>query len=301
VSTPLSHKLLIRPDLADAIKTPGDLKGKIIASNGPGSVTTYEVAKILGKDGVGIKDVDIKILSFVNMGIALTNKAVDAALVIQPWATQYVEKGIAKVFADPDDYADPKPLTIAVNMVNTDWAGKNKDLMRRYYLVQQAREAEVVGILVGTLSASQRTPMLRALKALCRRAARKHYVFIMGKLNAAKLANFAEVGVYVLLGSAEHSLLDAKDFYRPVVTPYELHVALAEGAEKLGSAARGIQDAVAPLQGVATNLQSVSADAIGVKVGEAVRMAVIQELKPTLAGINQQLVAVKALVEQVQQ
>ncbi|MFM2248310.1 MAG: hypothetical protein RL071_4385 [Pseudomonadota bacterium] len=77
--------------------------------------------------------------------------------------------------------------------------------------------------------------------------------------------------------------------------------ALAEGAEKLGSAARGIQDAVAPLQGVATNLQSVSADAIGVKVGEAVRMAVIQELKPTLAGINQQLVAVKALVEQVQQ
>ena len=133
VSTPLSHKLLIRPDLADSIKTPGDLKGKIIASNGPGSVTTYEVAKILGKDGVGIKDVDIKILSFVNMGIALTNKAVDAALVIQPWASQYVEKGIGKVFADPDDYADPKPLTIAVNMVNTDWAGKNKDLMRRYY------------------------------------------------------------------------------------------------------------------------------------------------------------------------
>ena len=107
-------------------------------------------------------------------------------------------------------------------------------LMRRYYLVQQAREAEVVGILVGTLSASQRTPMLRALKALCRRAARKHYVFIMGKLNAAKLANFAEVGVYVLLGSAEHSLLDAKDFYRPVVTPYELHVALADGAEWTG-------------------------------------------------------------------
>jgi NitT/TauT family transport system substrate-binding protein len=134
VSTPLSHKLLIRPDLAETIKKPGDLKGKIIASNGPGSVTTYEVAKILSKDGVGIKDVDIKILSFVNMGVALTNKAVDAALVIQPWATQYVEKGIAKVFADPDDYADPKPLTIAVNMVNTDWAAKNKELMRRYYL-----------------------------------------------------------------------------------------------------------------------------------------------------------------------
>jgi NitT/TauT family transport system substrate-binding protein len=137
VSTPLSHKLLVRADLADQIKTPADLKGRNIASNGPGSVTTYEVAKILAKDKVGIKDVDIKVLSFVNMGIALTNKAVDAALVIQPWASQYVERGIAKVFADPDDYADPKPLTIAVNLINTDWAAKNKDLVRKYFAAYQ--------------------------------------------------------------------------------------------------------------------------------------------------------------------
>lgn len=109
-----------------------------------------------------------------------------------------------------------------------------KRLMRRYYLVQKAREAEIVGVLVGTLSASRRQEMLAAIKALIRRAGRKHYVFIMGKLNAAKLANFAEVGVYVLLGSAEHAILDAKDFYRPVVTPYELHLALTSGAEWTG-------------------------------------------------------------------
>lgn len=137
VSTPLNHKLLVRADLADKIKTPADLKGRSIASNGPGAVTTYEVAKILAKDKVSIKDVDIKVLSFVNMGVALTNKAVDAALVIQPWASQYVERGIAKVFADPDDYADPKPLTIAVNLINTDWAAKNKDAVRGYFLAYQ--------------------------------------------------------------------------------------------------------------------------------------------------------------------
>ena len=45
--------------------------------------------------------------------------------------------------------------------------------------------------------------MLSGLKRLIRASGRKHYVFVMGKLNAAKLANFAEVGVYVLLGSAE--------------------------------------------------------------------------------------------------
>jgi NitT/TauT family transport system substrate-binding protein len=137
VSTPLSHKLLIRKDLVGKIKTPGDLKGKIVASNGPGAVTTYEVAKILARDGVGVKDIDIKVLSFVNMGVALTNKAVDAALVIQPWASQYVDQGIAEVFADPDDYADPKPLTIAVNLVNTDWASKNRELVRNYFVAYQ--------------------------------------------------------------------------------------------------------------------------------------------------------------------
>lgn len=112
--------------------------------------------------------------------------------------------------------------------------GTARRLMRRYYLLQQAREADIVGVLIGTLSASRRRPMLRALKELCRRAGRKHYVFVMGKLNAAKLANFAEVGVYVLLGSAEHGLLDSKEFYRPVVTPYEAHVALSDGVEWTG-------------------------------------------------------------------
>ncbi len=137
VSTPLGHRLLVRKDLAGTIKSPADLKGKIIASNGPGAVTTYEVAKILAAGKVGIKDVDIKVLSFVNMGVALTNKAIDAALVIQPWASQYVDQGVATVLADPDDYADPKPLTIAVNLVNTDWAAKNRDLVRAYFTAYQ--------------------------------------------------------------------------------------------------------------------------------------------------------------------
>ena len=34
---------------------------------------------------------------------------------------------------------------------------------RRYFLVQKARDAEIVGVLIGTLSASQRKPMLSSL------------------------------------------------------------------------------------------------------------------------------------------
>ena len=55
----------------------------------------------------------------------------------------------------------------------------------------------MVGLLVGSLSASHRQPLLKALKALCKARGRKCYVFVMGKLNSAKLANFAEVRVRV--------------------------------------------------------------------------------------------------------
>ena len=48
-----------------------------------------------------------------------------------------------------------------------------KRLMRRYFLVQQAREAAVVGLLVGSLSASHRQPLLQGLKALCQAKGRK--------------------------------------------------------------------------------------------------------------------------------
>ncbi|MGB8486121.1 MAG: hypothetical protein WCD67_07630, partial [Xanthobacteraceae bacterium] len=38
------------------------------------------------------------------------------------------------MFADPDDYVRPAPTELSVNMINTDWAKQNLDLVRRYYL-----------------------------------------------------------------------------------------------------------------------------------------------------------------------
>lgn len=72
----------------------------------------------------------------------------------------------------------------------------SRRLQRRYFLVQKAKEAAVVGVLIGTLSAARRGPMLQAVVRLLKARGRKHYVFLMGKLNAAKLANFTEVRRY---------------------------------------------------------------------------------------------------------
>jgi NitT/TauT family transport system substrate-binding protein len=133
VTTPIGHNLMLRPDLKDQIKEIRQLKGRIIASNGPGSVSTYETGKMLETVGLSIADVEIKILPFTQMGIALSNKAIDAAIVIPPFVWQFEEQKIAVPFADADRLVEPRPLSIAVIMINTDWARKNAELVRNYF------------------------------------------------------------------------------------------------------------------------------------------------------------------------
>ncbi len=133
VSTPIGHSLMLRPDLMDKVKSLADLKGKIVASNGAGSVSTYEVGKMLETKGLKIADVDVKIFPFTQMALAFSNKAIDAAIVIPPFVYQLLEGGYAKGFAEPDTLVKPTPMTIAVLMTNTDWAKANPDLVQRYY------------------------------------------------------------------------------------------------------------------------------------------------------------------------
>lgn len=142
VSTPIRHNLMIRPDLKDTIKRPRDLKGKVIASNGTGSVSTYEVGKILERDGLTINDVEIKVIPFPQMAVAFANKAIDAAIIIPPFVWSLEEQKIALPFGEVDDLVTPSPMTIAVIMVNTDWAKQNDELVKNYFIawMQGARE-----------------------------------------------------------------------------------------------------------------------------------------------------------------
>src|ERR1044072_7234230 len=50
VSTPIGHNLMLRPELKGTVKSFKDLKGKVVASNGQGSVSTYEVGKMLERE-----------------------------------------------------------------------------------------------------------------------------------------------------------------------------------------------------------------------------------------------------------
>jgi len=133
VSTPIRHNLMLRPDLKGRITDVKQLKGKVIATNGNGSVSTYEIGKLLELGGLTINDVDLKTLPFPQFAVAFANKAIDAALVIPPFTTQYAKDNIAVPFLSSDDLIKPAPVTIAVAMINTDWASKDPQLARNYF------------------------------------------------------------------------------------------------------------------------------------------------------------------------
>ncbi|XP_061613427.1 2-(3-amino-3-carboxypropyl)histidine synthase subunit 2 [Phyllopteryx taeniolatus] len=110
-------------------------------------------------------------------------------------------------------------------------AGVNRTLMKRFYAIERAKDANVVGILVGTLGVANYLSIIQQLKETIRSAGKKSYVFAMGKLNVPKLANFLEIDIFVLISCPENALLDSSEFYRPVVTPFEMEVACNRNRE----------------------------------------------------------------------
>lgn len=118
--------------------------------------------------------------------------------------------------------------------VRKEGASVNRALMRRYFLVQQAKEAQIYGILMGTLGVSKYLDVVQSLQKLIKKSGRKSYLFVVGKVNVPKLANYAEIDAFVLVACQQNTLMDSKEFYKPIVTPYELQLALSSSDEWTG-------------------------------------------------------------------
>ncbi|HEX6512409.1 MAG TPA: ABC transporter substrate-binding protein, partial [Chloroflexota bacterium] len=91
-----SASVLVRKDLADKVKGPGDFKGLQVGMTPPGLGTSagYAMAKWLATANVSPNDFHIQPIPFPDMPAALTNKALDAAMLSEPLATQTVNNGI---------------------------------------------------------------------------------------------------------------------------------------------------------------------------------------------------------------
>ncbi|HTP81967.1 MAG TPA: ABC transporter substrate-binding protein [Alphaproteobacteria bacterium] len=132
-STPLYHELMLSPARKDTIKTPADLKGRTIGLSGPGSVSYYEVAKVLQSAGLTFKDVEIKNIPYPQTGAALGSNAVDAALEIPPFGDDAVAHGLAVRWIDTDDYIKPQPVDVLAHFANTDWIAQNRKVADAFF------------------------------------------------------------------------------------------------------------------------------------------------------------------------
>jgi len=140
-------------------------------------------------------------------------------------------------------------------------------LKRRYYLVERAKQASIVGLVAGTLGVSGFRSALQRVRQLAEDAGKKTYTLLVGKPNPAKLANFPEaraqfgqclrgadallllcqVEVFVLVACPQTALLDSRDFLAPIITVFEAELAFTPGSSwQPGTYRTGFSDTPLP-------------------------------------------------------
>lgn len=109
------YRLVIRKDLVGEIKDYKDLKGRKIAVVGTASMDEIYLERCLQKGGLTLKDIDEQVIrAFPDMLVALGNKSIDAAMVIEPFVTAGIAKGIIDPWKDPQDYDPDAQIAILV-------------------------------------------------------------------------------------------------------------------------------------------------------------------------------------------
>jgi len=90
-----SASIVVRKDLADKVKGPADLKGLQVGMTPPGLGTSagYAMNNWVATGNITPNDFHIQPIPFPEMPAALTNKALDVAMISEPFATQTVNGG----------------------------------------------------------------------------------------------------------------------------------------------------------------------------------------------------------------
>ena len=109
----------------------------------------------------------------------------------------------------------------------------SRTLRRRYFLIQKAKMATTIGILIGTTTTSSSFRLtLARIRNRIQSTGRTAYTFAVGKLasSSSKVSNFAEIDCFVLIACQESIAkfwrMEREDMVVPVLTPLELDVAL---------------------------------------------------------------------------
>ncbi|KAE9366912.1 diphthamide biosynthesis protein [Stipitochalara longipes BDJ] len=166
----------------------------------------------------------------------IPNRELDASIDLKEYALFHISEPpqallltlssrVKEMFIYPTTSTTPNPSALKTNTTST--------LRRRYALLTQLSTCPIFGILINTLSVTNYLSTITSLRSLIASSGKKSYTFVVGKVNAAKIANFSEIGGWVVVGCWESSLVESTEFYRPIITPFELGLALKGDAERV--------------------------------------------------------------------
>lgn len=115
--------LLVRKDLIDSgrYRDFRDLKGLKMAVTAKGVSQEIATERYLQKGGLQLSDIELVTLAYADMNIALANKALDAAVQIEPFVAAAVANGLAVRVAGSDEvYANQQSAAIMYSPVFMD-------------------------------------------------------------------------------------------------------------------------------------------------------------------------------------
>jgi NitT/TauT family transport system substrate-binding protein len=106
--------LLVRADLVKSgrYKTLSDLKGLTIAGNSPQSSGAAMLNVLLKKARLTPSDIKVAYLAYPEQVVALRNSSVDAALSLEPFATEAIENGSAVRIAGDDEFYPNQEISV---------------------------------------------------------------------------------------------------------------------------------------------------------------------------------------------
>jgi NitT/TauT family transport system substrate-binding protein len=111
------------------IKRIADLKGRTVGLNTRGAAVEWMLDQVLRREGLTIKDVQVKILPFPDMVPALESGAIDAGILTEPFPTLAEDKGVGvRPLQRP---AGAKAIPITAAFWNAEWAKANPDLAHK--------------------------------------------------------------------------------------------------------------------------------------------------------------------------
>ena len=125
--------LVIRKDLIDSgrVKDYADLKGLNLVTSGRGNSPEVSLATALKRGGLTLKDINYSQMGFPDMVTALSTKAIDGGIIIEPFQSRVISEGSGVRFKGNLEIFGGQNEEIAVIVYGEDFA-KNKDVAQHW-------------------------------------------------------------------------------------------------------------------------------------------------------------------------